>query len=448
MKLSLRNWRKVQIFPCPRAGSANIGYDVESMFRIYQYNSLTPLIEYTTPDPSEYCNVSIRYVEAFGRAIAAVETRPDRRDTLFLHTDALGSVRVITDKGGNVRARYRYHPFGMVEDSTVTGTVENCRRFVGKDLDPEHSLVYMAARYYMPVIGRFLSCDPEHTTMSPYAYCANNPVSLIDPTGHAYGGGGIPRTWGVNQKIIGIRGADRLWGINLTFTNASGLTIAEARAIFEQQQAELKAWRAKYGEAWEVWRSFKKAVTFNIPRKIRHLFDAVTPRGTNEEGTSIYYFGSLSRKQRKILMEAFKEACVFGPTLEGPIVFKRTTPLIEYKEETRSLADLIYAMATYGDRLLIANASLCAKTGWTSGSGKHYGILLIHSTWTEEEIIWGNLNTIWGGSEGAGGGGIVHELIHFTSSAYDNEYGRFPGPVYSPEDYKAPFLRIYPSNMR
>ncbi len=50
----------------------------------------------------------------------------------------------------------------------------------------------MAARYYDPRFGRFTSTDPEQTTMSPYSYCLNNPVSLIDPTGHraACAGGG------------------------------------------------------------------------------------------------------------------------------------------------------------------------------------------------------------------------------------------------------------------
>jgi hypothetical protein len=47
----------------------------------------------------------------------------------------------------------------------------------------------MAARYYDPRFGRFSSRDPEHTPMSPYAYCLNNPVSFVDPTGHSIGGG-------------------------------------------------------------------------------------------------------------------------------------------------------------------------------------------------------------------------------------------------------------------
>ena len=52
----------------------------------------------------------------------------------------------------------------------------------------------MQARYYDPVIGRFLSIDPVTfmSTGNPryfnrYAYAANDPVNMIDPDGQAFG---------------------------------------------------------------------------------------------------------------------------------------------------------------------------------------------------------------------------------------------------------------------
>jgi RHS repeat-associated protein len=42
------------------------------------------------------------------------------------------------------------------------------------------------ARGYYPAIGRFTSVDPmaeNHPEISPYAYCLNNPVNMIDPDG-------------------------------------------------------------------------------------------------------------------------------------------------------------------------------------------------------------------------------------------------------------------------
>ncbi|MDH6343645.1 RHS repeat-associated protein, partial [Parabacteroides sp. PFB2-12] len=42
------------------------------------------------------------------------------------------------------------------------------------------------ARYYDPALGGFLTMDPlaeKYYSTSPYAYCLNNPMRYVDPTG-------------------------------------------------------------------------------------------------------------------------------------------------------------------------------------------------------------------------------------------------------------------------
>ena len=59
--------------------------------------------------------------------------------------------------------------------------------FTGKERDSETGFSYFGARYYdSDVLTGWLSVDPladKYPSLSPYAYCAWNPVKLVDPDG-------------------------------------------------------------------------------------------------------------------------------------------------------------------------------------------------------------------------------------------------------------------------
>ena len=59
--------------------------------------------------------------------------------------------------------------------------------FTGKEKDAETGFSYFGARYYdSDLSGLFLSVDPmadKYPSISPYVYCAWNPVKLVDPNG-------------------------------------------------------------------------------------------------------------------------------------------------------------------------------------------------------------------------------------------------------------------------
>ena len=64
-------------------------------------------------------------------------------------------------------------------------------RYRGYYYDTETGLYYLKTRYYDPEVGRFISMDdisyldPENINgLNLYAYCGNNPVMKVDPSGH------------------------------------------------------------------------------------------------------------------------------------------------------------------------------------------------------------------------------------------------------------------------
>ena len=67
--------------------------------------------------------------------------------------------------------------------------VNNLFRYIGYYYDTESGLYYLNSRYYDPVTGRFINADSQidnnagFVGYNLFAYCANNPVNMIDSTG-------------------------------------------------------------------------------------------------------------------------------------------------------------------------------------------------------------------------------------------------------------------------
>jgi len=62
--------------------------------------------------------------------------------------------------------------------------------FSAKERDSETGLSYFGSRYYSSDLSIWLSVDPmaaKYPSLSPYVYCANNPVRLVDPDGEEIG---------------------------------------------------------------------------------------------------------------------------------------------------------------------------------------------------------------------------------------------------------------------
>ena len=58
--------------------------------------------------------------------------------------------------------------------------------FSAKEKDAETGLSYFGSRYYNSDLSIWLSVDPmsgKYPSLSPYVYCADNPIKLVDPNG-------------------------------------------------------------------------------------------------------------------------------------------------------------------------------------------------------------------------------------------------------------------------
>lgn len=105
----------------------------------------------------------------------------------YYYTDPQGTVLAKADAQGNIVERYEYTPYGVPVPSV--GAAPAGMGYTGHVNDPETGLVYMQARYYDPVVGRFLSIDPVTPAENPaeafnrYWYANDNPYKYMDSDG-------------------------------------------------------------------------------------------------------------------------------------------------------------------------------------------------------------------------------------------------------------------------
>ena len=109
-----------------------------------------------------------------------------RKGIRFYHPDHLGSTTVVTDLDGEVTQNVAYIPYGEIFVEQRNGSWNTPYLFNAKELDEETGLYYYGARYLDPTGTRWLSVDPlfeKYVGMTPYGYCAGNPVKLVDVDG-------------------------------------------------------------------------------------------------------------------------------------------------------------------------------------------------------------------------------------------------------------------------
>jgi RHS repeat-associated protein len=110
-------------------------------------------------------------------------SRTDSSGAFTQLKDALGSTIALADSNGNVQTSYTYDPFGNTSASGAGNA--NVYQYTGRE-NENNGLYYYRARYYSPLLGRFISEDPlgfVGSRPNVYAYASDDPANLLDPLG-------------------------------------------------------------------------------------------------------------------------------------------------------------------------------------------------------------------------------------------------------------------------
>ena len=116
----------------------------------------------------------------------------DATGVYYIHTDHLGTPRVVSDGNGTLVWRWVSTLFGLgAPEGDPDGDGRRFTlnlRFPGQYFDAETGLHYNYFRYYDPTLGRYITSDPIGLDggLNTYLYAKGNTNQYLDPTGLHY----------------------------------------------------------------------------------------------------------------------------------------------------------------------------------------------------------------------------------------------------------------------
>ena len=217
------------------------------------------------------------------------------------HGDHLGSASWVTDTNGLDYQHLQYMPWGeQWIDQRKTGYTYNTRyTFSGKERDEETGFSYFGARYYQPSLSIWLSVDPmsdKYPGTSPYTYCGNNPVRLVDPDGREVIIDGTEKTW-VLKKLF-----STYKNLNLTIDGSGKLqaSIEKKTKLSVDEKHLLQAINSSKVSI-HLTANNENNYTHPIEQKVLHSFlgGAFMGNSLSQDGETVITYQFISKKLLK-----------------------------------------------------------------------------------------------------------------------------------------------------
>ena len=119
----------------------------------------------------------------------------NKSDIYYYLRDIFNNILGILDSQGQIIVSYEYDAFGKIINTKDSSSIQlgsiNPFKYKGYYYDEEIGLYYLISRFYDPSVGRFINSDSIGyldlscvNGLNLYAYCENDPINKVDPTGH------------------------------------------------------------------------------------------------------------------------------------------------------------------------------------------------------------------------------------------------------------------------
>ena len=199
------------------ADGTKVSSKMEEIYQGYYY--VGPFVYRLWSDDYIPSEVSVRY----GGGVITRDSEGAYSSVAYFR-DHLGSTRVKVRDCGEVVGEYDYLPYGGLASYCPPSEWSNDYLFGGKELESAHNVSwYDSGARYQTTHGVFTSQDPlaeKYYSISPYAYCAGNPVNSVDPDGNV--------VWFIPLLVKGAVGAAIDAGAQVTCLMIEGNSFKES----------------------------------------------------------------------------------------------------------------------------------------------------------------------------------------------------------------------------